>query len=231
VRRLFLRTAALITLLGLALSLSVTVGRSQFSSKPVQQFHMNDCEAPCLLGVTVGKTRYTEGKDILARFTAPAGYTAALTEERNDTISVKKIAITLTNPTNQEDTLTFGTWFKEGVADYVEMRRDTFYPAGLPTFADVIGTYGPPTCAYQDIALNGRYWDVFIVDPDHLMVIRVQGGQQITWDAPVAYLSIRQSHASTEMGNPCACAQWKGINAQYAAEGSDDTCSGTQAGR
>ncbi len=192
---------------------------------------MNNCETPCLLGIIVGKTPYAEGRNILTRFALLPGYTATMTEESNDTIRVKKIAITLSNVTDQDDTLTFGTWFRDGVADYVEMRRDTFYAKGLPTFADVVSAYGAPTCAYQDVATSSRYWDVFIVDPQRLLVIRLPGGEQITWDAPVAYLSIRQNHASTEMDNPCQCVRWRGIHAQYPQEGVGDICGGIQAGR
>ncbi|MCC7445788.1 MAG: hypothetical protein IT324_00155 [Anaerolineae bacterium] len=206
--RFLLLTLTLCLGCALAIGAAVAVGRMQPPSEMVQLFHMNDCEAPCFLGVTLGKTRFEDAKKQLEKLNVPNNYIARL--EGVDDVNHNEILMSLSGPINSTkswDASVVDIEFKSDVLWRFNVKPFFHYPT--LTLADIVAIYGIPTCAYTSYPQDGSsgYWEIHIINHDLSMNIHAHGTYLMGWDAPVRGLALTNDVSI----DPCRKNRWKGI--------------------
>ncbi len=197
----------------LAIGAAVAVGRTQPPSEAARWFHMDDCETPCFMGVTLGKAYFDETKRHVAEVIAPPGYTLSLRNHfLKTTENLEEIGLTLTNTAQLRDDLYISFSAYQGVTSSVGLFTNDGYE-NLPAIADVIRAYGLPTCAYETSSGGKRRLIGYIVDSSRWLEVHVN--DPITWGSPISGLWMDKN--STARDNPCGDlpARWHGLSAQY----------------
>lgn len=223
-RRVMLAAAAVWVVLGLAISLSIVVGHGQPPGEGMSQLHLNDCEAPCMMGVTLGKANFDQVKQTFAAATIPPGYTAEVTQTIYEPYRVAVLLL----KSNLGAPYTMSTYidFYEGIWRSAAMAID-FRHEHPPQLADLVGLYGAPTCAYWTYGVTGNHYRiVYILDQARSLSVRLTmplaARFPLGWSSRVLDISIANLPTGV---NPCGCSHWKGITAQYPMEDRNGACS------
>ncbi len=223
-RQVILVTVAVWVVFGLAISLSIAIGRGQPPSAGVSQLHLNDCEVPCLMGVTLGKANFDEVKRTFAAATIPPGYTSEVMQTVNDPYHVA--ILLLKNQLDMPFTMSTYVDFYEGIWRSAGMDIDARYERP-PQFADMVALYGAPTCAYWTYGVTGNHYRVvYMLDQARSLAVRLTLPLAIRfpprWSSRVLNISMANLPAGV---NPCMCSRWKGITAKYPMEDRNGVCS------
>jgi hypothetical protein len=223
-RRVMLASVGICGVLGLAISLSIVIGRGQPPSAGLAQLHLSDCESPCIMGVTLGKANFDQVKQTFAAATIPPGYTAEVTQTIYEPYRVA--VLLLKNDLGVPYTMSTYVDFYEGMWRSAAMTIDVRHN-NPPQFADLVGLYGAPTCAYWTYGVTGNHYRVvYIVDQPRALAVRLTMPLAVRfplrWSSRVLDISIANLPAGV---NPCTCSRWKGITAKYPMEDRNGACS------
>jgi hypothetical protein len=148
---------ALMLISVVSINLARAMGRGQPFSRIVQQIHLVDCEQPCIMGLTIGKTTEQKAKEIFAEL-----------PKLSDNIKFSdlefygsSVTMTLTNIENGKDADFMGH-FKNNLSYYGGIKLFEFYE--LPTLGELVTIYGIPTCAGK-ILPDDSYMKFYIRHP------------------------------------------------------------------
>jgi len=211
VLRFLLLTLTLCLGCALIIGAAVAVERVLPPSEAIQWLHMKDCESPCLMGVTIGKTQPEAVRASVTQAAALPGYT--LTSD----VLEGHAGLILSRST--QESLVINFYFKDEVVDFgrvsfTSKRFDYFHGNSL-TFADLINLYAAPTCAYElfdgimPVSLlyfEGKAYEVTALF-DHPM----------TWTSSVKGLTIQTRDGKAAGSCTYAPSRWRGVAAKYPA--------------
>jgi hypothetical protein len=175
-------------------------GLAQPPGLDAQPFHMHNCPAPCVMGLTVGKTTYAETQ---ALFQAQAALTHL---EAN---SPDELSALLANPDGSADDypIPIEVTFSKGIVESVRINAAQWSSIGMPTLIDLMLAYGLPTCAFEDAAAGNHLEDIYILNKQQQIQVYIFSGYGIDWQTPIWEFAVSPYHPDE---NPCQCLTWHG---------------------
>jgi hypothetical protein len=219
-RRLILIVVILCVLFGLGNTIARGIGLRHPPSDIVQQLHMHDCEAPCFMGVTVGKTSLGEAKQQILKIDPLPGYKAEISMDLDT--HAKSISYRLVGQDLSDIYDTHGIYisFAQGKVDAVRIGSRTNFSrrTNRPRLrlGNILSHYGTPTCVFEDRYVGGRIPTTTMIYRVRNTTITVWTPQPSWWDTPVA-MTIRVN--SQDRRDPCTCSSGEPLSKVWVGDG------------
>jgi hypothetical protein len=205
-RRLFISLGSLLFICAVSISAAQALGRSQVSES-VQKLHLTDCELPCFMGITLGKTTLEQAKQILMAI--PSASIAAIKPETDDdraSIVVKVV----------KDTYTI-IYFHKSIAESIYI--DGEFSSDMPSLGDAMPIYGTPKCGIVSPAAGNLLNTIYVPDEAHGVGASFFSWSLMTWNSKIVKLSIWRITPDDPSTRCESCFYWRGPQNPYGESG------------
>jgi hypothetical protein len=220
VKKLALLILLLCMFIGIVPITARILGPSNPVSLPVQLLGLINCDQPCVMGLTLGKTNFADAKQILATFQLPEGFEATVREvERDSGLPLLKVELSTQTAI---DPIEMEFYFRNPDKLFLIEIASGSYSTIMPTLADLKGLYGTPRCAVSNGGYGGDYVLLPVIDSartwslDSRVDLFYAGGKPIlamplAWNQTVTRLTYT-NRADTILGfNFCGQCRWSDI--------------------
>lgn len=171
---------------------SMLVGRAQPPPDPVRQLRLDDCRAPCWIGIQPGRSSVIDAyRQLQAAF--------GLLPRRNAYAQLTSSQL-VTLPLNSQDehnTILVELEIVRGIPREIRIParfgNDT-YLGKMPRLGDVMNLFGKPTCI-MTWGVGIRGWSLIYDTADGVIEVGLKGARFLHWSQPIYYLSLRQPNA------------------------------------
>lgn len=193
-----LSLSALLTMLvGVAIAISISFGHGQGRSERLGSSHVGDCALPCFADLTIGQTQTDEAsRQIDQTFGARGLVFKRWLYVKNSTYE---------SWTNGDASSGLNATFEEGVLTSIGLW--TPFEAQMPTLAELVSTWGAPSCAFTDDHL--ATFRAFYDDQKYVVWITAEPVNGQLLNAPVRQISVEFSTRGTCQGT--SSQPWQGF--------------------
>jgi hypothetical protein len=185
-RRMTILIVVVCVLFSVSITIARGVGYRQPSSSPsavVEQLQMHDCETPCVMGITVGKTSRLEAVMLLAASTLPDYGREVIWNGNSGSIEYR-----LLDKKSSEVVILYFD-FENGKVSAVRVYLRG--PTATLTLGNSIQRYGIPLCilAEPDLAMD-RVPGMYVAFQINNTIIEMHAEAPPQWDTLIRYMSV-----------------------------------------